>query len=103
MFNVHFAEPHTGVANLPEDTPDAFAKFAGWIYSKTIELDEIEDEYIEKHINLFVFVGKYVVTNLMVDIMDAMTTHSFNHFLLVKMKDIEYGYKHTRADCVLRL
>ena len=64
MLNGSWVESTTQKVTLPEDSPETFKLFLGWIYQGKLEIPEL-DSRISKCIRLFGFAEKYNITGLL--------------------------------------
>ncbi|QSZ31399.1 hypothetical protein DSL72_000964 [Monilinia vaccinii-corymbosi] len=104
MFSIGFVEGSELKAYLPEDDPEDFDVFAGWVYFGTLRALQ-DDETREENwrpINLYILADKFCLPELMDQVIDAYLDELQNNRFLPDIDEIEMAYELTPTGSTLR-
>ncbi|KAG9242334.1 hypothetical protein BJ878DRAFT_482108 [Calycina marina] len=108
MFNSNLLEGITNTATLPEDDPNTFEVFVGWIYRGTIEVPNTTTrEKFNSRVGslklLFFFAEKYSLVPIMDRAMNMLIEHQNATHTLFTCDSMRNVYQTTRQTSRLRL
>lgn len=101
MFSNGFLESTELVAHLPEDHPETFEVFLGWIYRDIIEPSPGKETF--QYRRLFFFAEKYNMVTLMDLVMDKMVEFHKQNNNMLSIHLIDLVYKQTHQTSRFRL